>query len=234
MCTACCCPPSCAACSCHRSSPCNQHCHNQRTATSLWKSDLQQPAAPHQACEISPESLETAKARRWLALQSKIYRQAAQHAGQLPDSLCKQAEGRQRHRQGHSELVSYQRGCGRKGDVSGQRGGRECHLAWLREEAGRWISMSEASGTTSGRKDSECGAIGVSSAHGTDGATMGPPVDREYAVEPDGVAIISPSACTHAQTTINQCSPLLMVVHLPIPTQAGGSACHHVRTHGLL
>lgn len=58
--------------------------------------------------------------------------------------------------------------------------------------------MSEASGTTSGRKESECGAMGVSSAHGTDGATMGPPDDREYAVEPEGVAMISPSACAGA------------------------------------
>ena len=55
--------------------------------------------------------------------------------------------------------------------------------------------MSEASGTTRGRKESECGAMGVSSAHGTEGATMGPPAEREYAVDPDGVAIISPSAC---------------------------------------
>lgn len=55
--------------------------------------------------------------------------------------------------------------------------------------------MSEASGTTRGRKERECGAIGVSSAHGTEGATMGPPDDNEYAVEPEGVAIISPSAC---------------------------------------
>jgi hypothetical protein len=70
------------------------------------------------------------------------------------------------------------------------------HRAWERDLEGRWISMSDASGTTSGRNDRECGAMGVSTAHGTDGATMGPPQDMEYAVEPDGVAIISPSACT--------------------------------------
>lgn len=37
--------------------------------------------------------------------------------------------------------------------------------------------------------------MGVSRVPGTDGATMGPPADRLYAVEPDGVAMISPSAC---------------------------------------
>lgn len=55
--------------------------------------------------------------------------------------------------------------------------------------------MSEASGTTSGRKESECGAMGVSSVLGTLGATIGPPALSEYAVEPDGVAMIRPSAC---------------------------------------
>ncbi len=71
--------------------------------------------------------------------------------------------------------------------------------------------MSEASGTTSGRKDSECGAMGVSSAHGTEGATMGPPADREYAVDPDGVAIISPSACVPRTPPSNSpvCMPTL-------------------------
>ena len=55
--------------------------------------------------------------------------------------------------------------------------------------------MSDASGTTSGRNDSECGAMGVSSVLGTLGATMGPPALSEYAVDPDGVAMIKPSAC---------------------------------------
>ena len=56
--------------------------------------------------------------------------------------------------------------------------------------------MSDASGTTSGRNDSECGAMGVSSVLGTLGATMGPPALSEYAVDPDGVAMIRPSACS--------------------------------------
>lgn len=46
-----------------------------------------------------------------------------------------------------------------------------------------------------GRKESECGAMGVNNAHGTEGATIGPPQDIEYAVDPEGVAIIRPSAC---------------------------------------
>lgn len=36
--------------------------------------------------------------------------------------------------------------------------------------------------------------MGVRRVPGTEGATMGPPADRLYAVEPDGVAMISPSA----------------------------------------
>ena len=45
-----------------------------------------------------------------------------------------------------------------------------------------------------GRKDKEWGAIGVSMVHGTEGATIGPPADTLYAVEPDGVQTIKPSA----------------------------------------
>lgn len=53
---------------------------------------------------------------------------------------------------------------------------------------------SDDSGITKGLKDSESGAIGVSSVDGTDGATIGPPADMEYAVDPVGVATINPSA----------------------------------------
>ena len=38
--------------------------------------------------------------------------------------------------------------------------------------------------------------MGVSRVPGTEGATIGPPADMLYAVEPDGVAIIKPSACS--------------------------------------
>lgn len=48
--------------------------------------------------------------------------------------------------------------------------------------------------------------MGVSSVPGTDGATMGPPADRLYAVEPDGVAMISPSACFHISNIASGCS----------------------------
>lgn len=51
------------------------------------------------------------------------------------------------------------------------------HLACERECGGRYISISELSGTTSGRKDREWGAMGVSSVPGTEGATIGPPAD---------------------------------------------------------
>lgn len=59
--------------------------------------------------------------------------------------------------------------------------------------------MSEDSGTTNGRNDSECGATGVRRAQGTDGATTGPPTERLYAVEPDGVAMMRPSACSQSR-----------------------------------
>lgn len=39
--------------------------------------------------------------------------------------------------------------------------------------------MTECSGTMMGRKERECGATGVRSVHGTEGATMGPPADME-------------------------------------------------------
>lgn len=43
--------------------------------------------------------------------------------------------------------------------------------------------------------------MGVSRVEGTLGATIGPPADMLYAVEPEGVAIIRPSACNFAITT---------------------------------
>ena len=56
-------------------------------------------------------------------------------------------------------------------------------------------------------------AIGVTTMQGTDGETMGPPALNEYAVEPVGVAEITPSAekvVTYASSTntasrINRC-----------------------------
>ena len=55
-----------------------------------------------------------------------------------------------------------------------------------------WITLS--SGTITGRLVSVCGQIGVIASAATEGKTMGPPAESEYAVEPVGVATISPSA----------------------------------------
>jgi hypothetical protein len=52
----------------------------------------------------------------------------------------------------------------------------------------------QSPGRTSGRKDSERGQIGVRRREETDGWMMEPPEEREYAVEPVGVAMIMPSA----------------------------------------
>lgn len=51
---------------------------------------------------------------------------------------------------------------------------------------------------TKGLKDRESGATGVIRVQGTEGATMGPPAVIEYAVEPLGVATMSPSEQTEA------------------------------------
>jgi len=40
--------------------------------------------------------------------------------------------------------------------------------------------------------------MGVMRVPGTEGATMGPPADRLYAVDPEGVATINPSACRNS------------------------------------
>ena len=54
---------------------------------------------------------------------------------------------------------------------------------------------TEASaGSTTGRCESVCGEIGDTSSMRTEGSTIGPPAESEYAVEPVGVATMSPSA----------------------------------------
>src|ERR1039457_5708439 len=50
------------------------------------------------------------------------------------------------------------------------------------------------SGTMTGRLVSMCGQMGVRQMAGTDGKIIGPPAESEYAVDPVGVARISPSA----------------------------------------
>lgn len=58
----------------------------------------------------------------------------------------------------------------------------------------RSVTMLEL-GNTNGLNDRLRGHIGVSTNADNDGWTMGPPADREYAVEPVGVLIIRPSDC---------------------------------------
>ena len=51
----------------------------------------------------------------------------------------------------------------------------------------------EVDGNTRGRKDRLRGQIGVNTRALRDGCTIGPPADREYAVDPVGVDTMSPS-----------------------------------------
>jgi hypothetical protein len=64
----------------------------------------------------------------------------------------------------------------------------------LPARAGRtWSFMWLFPGNNRGLNDRLLGHIGVTSNASTDGWTMGPPADKEYAVEPVGVEIINPS-----------------------------------------
>jgi hypothetical protein len=56
------------------------------------------------------------------------------------------------------------------------------------------ISITLVSGTSTGRLVKVCGQTGVMQMASTVGNTIGPPADNEYAVEPVGVATMSPSA----------------------------------------
>lgn len=51
----------------------------------------------------------------------------------------------------------------------------------------------EDEGNTSGRNERLRGQMGVKTSALSDGWTMGPPADKEYAVEPVGVDTIRPS-----------------------------------------
>src|SRR3989454_2972100 len=57
-----------------------------------------------------------------------------------------------------------------------------------------WIVTTAAAGKTSGRTASVCGQMAVTTMASTVGATIGPPADIEYAVEPVGVLTMIPSA----------------------------------------
>ena len=59
-----------------------------------------------------------------------------------------------------------------------------------------WLNLNSTStldGKTSGRDVNECGAMGVITIEKTSGWIIGPPDDKEYAVEPVGVLMIIPS-----------------------------------------
>ena len=56
------------------------------------------------------------------------------------------------------------------------------------------IRSSAESGRIIGRQLREWGQMGVRRMAGTEGCTMEPPADMEYAVEPVGVATATPSA----------------------------------------
>ena len=60
------------------------------------------------------------------------------------------------------------------------------------------MTTSASAGMTTGRLVSVCGAIGLSTSALTAGCTMGPPADRLYAVDPVGLAMMSPSALKRA------------------------------------
>ena len=53
--------------------------------------------------------------------------------------------------------------------------------------------MDEDAGNTRGLKERLRGQIGVRTIALSEGCTMGPPADKEYAVEPVGVDTIRPS-----------------------------------------
>jgi hypothetical protein len=53
--------------------------------------------------------------------------------------------------------------------------------------------ITDDDGKTRGRNDKLLGHIGVSTNALKDGCTMGPPAEREYAVEPVGVDTMRPS-----------------------------------------
>lgn len=53
--------------------------------------------------------------------------------------------------------------------------------------------IDEDDGKTNGRKERLRGQMGVRTSALNEGCTMGPPADREYAVDPVGVETIIPS-----------------------------------------
>lgn len=68
----------------------------------------------------------------------------------------------------------------------------------MSKKRGRTLTLSvmeDELGKTKGRNDKLRGHIGVSTIALSEGWTIGPPAEREYAVEPVGVDTINPSDC---------------------------------------
>ena len=55
-------------------------------------------------------------------------------------------------------------------------------------------SITESQFRTAGLLSRECGQIGVTQTADNEGSSIGPPADKEYAVDPVAVAAITPSA----------------------------------------
>jgi hypothetical protein len=66
-------------------------------------------------------------------------------------------------------------------------------LRFFSDSALNLNSTSTSGGKTRGLEVRECGEIGVTIIEKTSGWTIGPPEDKEYAVDPVGVLIIIPS-----------------------------------------
>ena len=62
----------------------------------------------------------------------------------------------------------------------------------------------DEAGKTSGRKERLRGQIGVSTIALSDGWTIGPPADSEYAVDPVGVDMMRPSDCERVSETLTR------------------------------
>ena len=105
-------------------------------------------------------------------------------------------EGREREggEQGFTQVIARERE--RETRESAPRATQHTHHAECRASSGTCKRIIDESGKISGRKDRVWGQTGVKRMQGTEGATIGPPALSEYAVDPVGVAIIIPSACT--------------------------------------
>ena len=73
------------------------------------------------------------------------------------------------------------------------RGVRKCHCESISYGVHTFSVTIEEEGKTRGLKDKLRGQIGLKTSALKDGWTIGPPADREYAVDPVGVETMRPS-----------------------------------------